>query len=310
MKVSCKNLQKQEYSIECELSDSLSTILDKLEKAHGLKAETTTLIYAGQVLLDKNVTLEKLGYKDGDWFVAYPKKIKPSDAVKVQGQPLPSQKPKSVKSNITTTAPMARTPLTANNQANIQMSDRAVNMMLSILREDPRCNQLLAMRPDLEARLRNPQVLLGLAASMGLDLTRFTQSSEGSTNNTSNDEESPEISTATQEDTEESQEDSQEDGESNNSETQTDSETDNSQPSGDSETTADHSQREVVALPASEVATLTRIRQDLMAILGPLPSHITELQMNTIIYEAYVAAEKDPEITLNILIDQIMEHDS
>lgn len=224
----------------------------------------------------------------------------------------PSETPKAKIENKNSKIPQ---PVTQK----VKISEEAVQSLLDILLNDPNCSRLLNENPQLLRRIRDPTVLVNLANAVGLDLTRFVQKvdSGNSSDKTSS-------SSSYSENDGEKEEGEKDEGERVERDFSPLSESIWPSPSytvpilppqnvasnGNSDNSGNRgsgSGRIEVRVSAEEARVLSKIKADLMDILGELPANINEYQINTIIYECYVAAEKDPEAALNILIDHMLD---
>lgn len=337
MKVVCKNTERQEFLVELESTQNLGHLFQKLQETYGVDPEKSTLIFNGQVLHDLSKTLEDLKYMENDWFVLFNRKLKgPGPLARPRSPARNVSRPKNanINSNInsnanansdsnsrsnsntnsnastglsdTVAAPStpiagvaaARVEAKENikssvnrlppNTRTVKISEEAVESLLEILINDPNCSRLIQENPSLGLRIRDPNVLVNLANMVGLDLSRFVRS----TNVSENPEESePKIS-----------------------DTIWPSRSYNvplmpvpPRPEVLSEGESSSSHRQVLRISAAEARVLTKIKTDLMDIIGELPENINEYQINTVIYECYIAADKNPEAALNILIDHMLD---
>merc|ERR1711907_654211 len=69
MKVTLRTLDKKQYTVDAEPSDSVATLKTKIEAAHAHPVAHQKLIYSGKQLTDDAVTLEALGIKETDFLV-------------------------------------------------------------------------------------------------------------------------------------------------------------------------------------------------------------------------------------------------
>lgn len=69
MKVTLRTLDKKQYTVDAEPSDSVATLKTKIEAAHAHPVAHQKLIYSGKQLTDDAVTLEALGVKETDFLV-------------------------------------------------------------------------------------------------------------------------------------------------------------------------------------------------------------------------------------------------
>lgn len=72
------------------------------------------------------------------------------------------------------------------------------------------------------------------------------------------------------------------------------------------ETQDNKTDRISVKLPNREIMLLQQIKGSLLKLIRDLPNALNDYQINTIVYDAYKAAEKDPDLALNMLLFRIL----
>jgi hypothetical protein len=320
MKVVCKTTDRKEFSVELEPTETLQSLFQNLKETYGIDPEKSSLIFSGQILHDLSKTLEDIKYKQNDWFVLFNRSLKSkvsntkdnvSDSSvntsncdnSVNGKinsvntsntsdnrgDSSSDSSSNSSSNSSSSSSDSSSDTNSDNDTSpnkekksiptVRISQEAVENLLEIIQNDPNCSRLIKENPSLMLRITDPNVLVNLANMIGLDLSKFVRKEETSEGN-----------------------------EPNLSDTIWPSPTYNVPilplPPRPSKT----NERKVLKLSAAEARVLAKIKTDLMAIIGELPDNINEYQINTIIHECYIAADKNPEIALNILIDHMLEH--
>jgi len=141
---------------------------------------------------------------------------------------------------------------------------------MKILYEDQNCAALFKQNPQLIEKIRDPQILLNLAKMTGLDINKFMR------NDNDNDD------------------DNERDETSN---------TGSNEDSSDEMSEVEVRDNKIIRkITKEDEILLTKIKDDFMTIMGEIPN-MNEYKINTLVYDAFIASDKDSDVALDILLD-------
>jgi hypothetical protein len=269
MKVTFRTMDHKTVIVDASLDSNVHELMQLLEKEHGFDSSNISLIFSGKILED-SITLTSLDYQESNWLVLFPKKLKPTATATAT---------ETATASVTTAS--KRSDAEKRRQARIDAGIEVDEKYVPAGANNEKIKVEIFTTPYYTTESTPTTVSTSTASTSTASTSTTTSTTTASTSTAS-------ISTST--------------STSTASTSTTTTATDTTSAPVISTTDGKVS----VKLPSKDIKALQQIKGSLLKLITDLSSVLNDYQINTIVYEAYQAAEKEPDLALNMLLFRIL----